>query len=223
MTETKSKGKQGGQNRSGAGRGDTVRGSGQAATRQALLDAALEVFAAKGYRGASLQEVAERAGVTKPTVYSYFKNKADLYEKMVLYVHEQFMSGARAALEGKSGTWDRVSALLEYQYDFVRQHSALLRLFHSTMFLPENVQINVNPVVLLEERYGLMLDVIREGLERGEIQGDMMDIGLALSGLGSIGFVQALMPSVPILQPGLAQRLWGLLYDGIRRRNDGDQ
>jgi len=137
-------------------------------------------------------------------------------------VHERFMEGARAVIQGKTGTWERVGALLDYQFEFVKSHGALLRVFHSTMYLPENLEINVNPVVLLEERYGLMLDIIREGLEQGEIQGDMMDIGLALSGLGSIGFVQAMMPSVPILQPGLAERLWRLLYDGIRRRDDGE-
>ena len=211
-----------GSGKGSGGRSDSLKGP-QASTRQALLDAALEVFGAKGYRGASLQEVAERAGVTKPTVYSYFEGKADLYEKMVIHVHELFMEGARAALEGKQSTWDRVLALLEHQYEFVRKHSALLRLFHSSMFLPDSVRINVNPVVLLEERYGLTLDVLRAGVEAGEIEGDVMDMGLALSGLGSIGFVQAMMPSVPILQPGLAERLWRLLYDGIRRRDDHEQ
>jgi AcrR family transcriptional regulator len=48
-------------------------------TRQHLIDAAATVFAARGYHGASLDEVAAAAGFTKGAVYSNFKNKEDLF------------------------------------------------------------------------------------------------------------------------------------------------
>jgi AcrR family transcriptional regulator len=48
-------------------------------TRELLLDAAIEVFARKGYHGASLDDVAEAAGFTKGAVYSNFTRKADLF------------------------------------------------------------------------------------------------------------------------------------------------
>ncbi|WP_205623127.1 TetR/AcrR family transcriptional regulator [Sciscionella marina] len=40
-----------------------------------LLDAACEVFAERGYRGASVDELASRAGSTKPTLYAHFGDK----------------------------------------------------------------------------------------------------------------------------------------------------
>ena len=44
-----------------------------------ILDAAQEVFATYGYHGATIDEVADRAGISKPNLHYYFKRKRDLY------------------------------------------------------------------------------------------------------------------------------------------------
>jgi len=53
------------------------------ARRQAILEAALDVFAAEGFAAAKLDDVAEKAGVAKGTIYLHFKDKQDLFEQMV--------------------------------------------------------------------------------------------------------------------------------------------
>ena len=53
------------------------------ARRQAILEAALSVFAARGYEAARLDDVAAQAGVAKGTLYLYFKDKQDLFEELV--------------------------------------------------------------------------------------------------------------------------------------------
>jgi AcrR family transcriptional regulator len=55
----------------------------KAMTRAKLLDAAAAVFARKGFAGASLDDVAEEAGLTKGAVYSNFENKDDLIEVLL--------------------------------------------------------------------------------------------------------------------------------------------
>lgn len=52
-------------------------------TRELLLDAAIEVFAEKGYHGASLDDVADVAGFTKGAVYSNFTRKSDLFRALL--------------------------------------------------------------------------------------------------------------------------------------------
>jgi AcrR family transcriptional regulator len=52
--------------------------------RRAILDAGLEVFATCGFAAARLDEVAEKAGVAKGTIYLSFRDKEDLFEKIVL-------------------------------------------------------------------------------------------------------------------------------------------
>ncbi|MGL4235849.1 TetR/AcrR family transcriptional regulator [Tabrizicola sp.] len=51
---------------------------------RAILDAALTVFAAAGYSGTTMDAVAAEAGVTKPTLYSYFPSKEQLFQAMML-------------------------------------------------------------------------------------------------------------------------------------------
>src|SRR5262245_8153531 len=53
------------------------------ARRQAILEAALTVFAAEGFAAARLDHVAEQAGVAKGTIYLHFRDKQDLFEQMV--------------------------------------------------------------------------------------------------------------------------------------------
>jgi AcrR family transcriptional regulator len=53
------------------------------ARRQAILDAALTVFAAEGFAATKLDDVAEKAGVAKGTIYLYFRDKRDLFEQLV--------------------------------------------------------------------------------------------------------------------------------------------
>src|ERR1051326_2075264 len=54
-----------------------------AATRQALLDAALIVFSQKGYAAACLEEIGEHAGVSRGAIYWHFHSKAELYNTLV--------------------------------------------------------------------------------------------------------------------------------------------
>src|SRR5215472_6239882 len=55
-------------------------------TRQALLDAALQVFSRQGYAGTRLEDVAAEADMTRGAIYWHFKSKADLYNTLVAEV-----------------------------------------------------------------------------------------------------------------------------------------
>ena len=69
-------------------------------TREHLLAAAAQVFAERGFHGASLDEVATVAGFTKGAVYSNFKNKEDLFLALFRARYEQETEALRATLEG---------------------------------------------------------------------------------------------------------------------------
>ncbi|KZM78454.1 TetR/AcrR family transcriptional regulator [Cellulosimicrobium cellulans] len=69
--------------------------------REAMLDAALEVFSRDGYDGGNIDEVARVAGVAKPTVYSHFGDKATLFE-------ETLRRGARRANERVDAVIDAI-------------------------------------------------------------------------------------------------------------------
>ena len=54
-----------------------------AARRRVIADAAAELFAERGYRGASIDEIARRSGVTPPVLYEHFASKRELYRELL--------------------------------------------------------------------------------------------------------------------------------------------
>src|SRR3954465_2386984 len=59
--------------------------------RSAILDAALEVFSRRGYHGASIDEIAQAAGISKALIYEHFPSKKDLHVSLLdMHVQELF-------------------------------------------------------------------------------------------------------------------------------------
>lgn len=80
-------------------------------TRQAILDAALELFADKGYFGTSLRDVAAAVGVRESALYNYFKSKEALFDALIA-AHEHTRTQRLASLAGDGPIVDG-RALLE--------------------------------------------------------------------------------------------------------------
>ena len=59
-------------------------------TAERILDAAEDLFAKKGYKGASLGEVAERVGIRSPSLYNHFRNKEALYRAVLGRLLDEF-------------------------------------------------------------------------------------------------------------------------------------
>lgn len=71
-------------------------------TRDALIDAAADVFSRDGYHGASLQDIAEAAGFTRGAVYSNFSGKEDLFFAVVERSNAELLAAYAAMLEESS-------------------------------------------------------------------------------------------------------------------------
>lgn len=105
--------------------------------RQAILRGAFTVFARQGYAQACVQEIADEAGVAKPTVYNHLTDKATLFRHAVHDAARDALHRRLAALEPLADPGDDVRALLEdVGHELVRLHGddrscALRRLLHS--------------------------------------------------------------------------------------------
>ncbi|MEU9484264.1 TetR/AcrR family transcriptional regulator [Streptomyces decoyicus] len=78
----------------------------RAVREQQMLDAAVLTFARRGYRAASMDEIAEVAGVSKPLVYLYLNSKEDLFSTVIRRESEALVAAVTAAVE-PGGTADR--------------------------------------------------------------------------------------------------------------------
>ncbi|MGW8553481.1 TetR/AcrR family transcriptional regulator [Streptomyces tubercidicus] len=71
----------------------------RAVREQQMLDAAVLTFARRGYRAASMDEIAELAGVSKPLVYLYLNSKEDLFNTVIRRESEALLAAVTAAVE----------------------------------------------------------------------------------------------------------------------------
>lgn len=142
-----------------------------------LLDAALEVFAARGYRATRLEEIADAAGVTRGTIYYYFKGKDELLTRAVQSRIRAIFSGIRAeSRHPKRSAEERVRATLAVAWDRWRQPQAAnmfrlitgeLRTEFPSLF---ELAMRTGPMRL----WGLVADLVRAGQESGEFD-DSLD------------------------------------------------
>ncbi len=95
--------------------------------RRQVVAAALEVFSSVGYHAASMDDIAVRAGVSKPVVYQHFPSKLELYLAILDAGIEDLIAAARTALSSTTDNAVRVRNMVNAYFDFVADDSGAFR------------------------------------------------------------------------------------------------
>ena len=113
--------------------------------RAQLLAAALEVFTAAGYHAAAMDEISDRAGVSKPVLYQHFPSKLDLY-LAVLDTHiDSLVFAIQKAIQSTPDNSKRVQATIAAYFDFIEEDGEAFRLlFESDMNVEPAVRERLN-------------------------------------------------------------------------------
>ena len=96
--------------------------------RRQLLDVSLEVFARQGFHSASMTDVAEAAGVTKPVLYQHFKSKRELYLELLDDVGQRLLEEVQKATAAAGGPRQQVASGFAAYFRFVADHESAFRL-----------------------------------------------------------------------------------------------
>jgi AcrR family transcriptional regulator len=96
--------------------------------RRQLLDAALEVFVSQGYHAAAMDEIAERAGVSKPVLYQHFPSKLELYLALLDQSVDELLETVRDALRSTDDNRQRVAATFSAYFEYVESEGQAFRL-----------------------------------------------------------------------------------------------
>ncbi|MFB9410850.1 MULTISPECIES: TetR/AcrR family transcriptional regulator [Dactylosporangium] len=100
----------------------------RSARRKQLLAAAQQVFVAQGYHAAAMDDIAERAGVSKPVLYQHFPGKLELYLALLDTHCDAMVSRVRSAMEATTDNKDRVRGAIQAYFDFIDHESEAFRL-----------------------------------------------------------------------------------------------
>jgi len=122
----------------------------RSARRAQLLDSALDVFVAQGYHAAAMDDIAERAGVSKPVLYQHFPGKLDLYVALLDSACDRVVAEVREALASTTDNKERVAATTEAFYAYVVNAGGAFRLvFESDLTSEPAVRERVDRVTVL--------------------------------------------------------------------------
>jgi len=113
--------------------------------RAQLLAAALETFTASGYHAASMDEIAERASVSKPVLYQHFPSKLDLYTAVLDLHIDSLVFAIQKAIASTRDNRNRVTATIDAYFGFIEGEGEAFRLlFESDMSVEPQVNERLN-------------------------------------------------------------------------------
>lgn len=98
------------------------------ARRAQLIDAARYVFVQQGYHAAAMDDIADRAGVSKPVLYQHFPGKLELYLALLEISGQQLVEAVRASLVSTSDNNERVQAAVGAYFKFINDPDGAYRL-----------------------------------------------------------------------------------------------
>jgi AcrR family transcriptional regulator len=108
------------------------------ARREIIEQAAAQVFAERGYHGASIDEIARRSGVSPPVVYDHFESKLDLHRRLLERTRDELLAMWRKHLGGDDPAEVRIPRALDAWARYVESHPYAPRMFfHETTGDPE--------------------------------------------------------------------------------------
>jgi AcrR family transcriptional regulator len=182
------------------------------ARRAQLLDAARDVFVANGYHATAMDEIADRAGVSKPVLYQHFPGKLDLYLALLDQSVAAFVDRLHNALSSTEDNKLRVQATMDAYFRYVDDDGGSFRL------LFENDLIGVDAVrarldALTQQCAEAIAEVIAEDTEFGGDEAHLLAAGLV--GLAQVSARYWLVTEGSIPRETAAQLISTLGWRGI--------
>jgi len=185
--------------------------------RERLLETATELFAEKGYAGASVREIVEKAGVSKPVLYYYFKSKEGLFYAILEWAADVQQNILNEIFEARGTVLERFIFLYRRIYKGIQQYKSLYIMIHGLIYgPPEGV-----PEYDFASFQRCMLEAVKriyiEGLSAGEMRNvDAEEVAFLVLGLMDFSL------NMDMVLPELAdsqrpERLLRLAFQGLSK------
>jgi AcrR family transcriptional regulator len=182
------------------------------ARRRQLLGAARDVFVAQGYHAAAMDEIAERAGVSKPVLYQHFPGKLELYLALLDESVAELVRSVSDALSSTTDNRQRVPATFRAFFDFVGGSGEAFRLvFESDLSNEPAVRERLDRA--MNACAEMVSESIHEDAGLGEDEAHML--GMALVGMAQVSARDWLNHSRSIPQAEAEELISRLAWRGI--------
>jgi len=150
------------------GRRVSYNGEGVELSRDSILREAIKLFSEKGYRATSLEDVAEMLGVTRPSLYYYYKSKQDILLKAHLEAADAIFNALEEINERPLPVKEKFVKIIENHVNVVAKNAKLIGIFYEEEKELQKVNDRVKGLMEKRAQYSNLLETLyREGVAKG--------------------------------------------------------
>ncbi len=139
-----------------------------------ILDVAKKIIEEKGFHNTRVDDIAERAGVAKGTLYLYFKSKDDLFSKLIEREYNKVVAGLVKVVELKDDVTSKLDAVIEGFLKYMEENRDffLSIMYEAPSIKKDNLRkrIRENNRVIQETLGRLVEEGIKEGIIRNDVE-----------------------------------------------------
>jgi AcrR family transcriptional regulator len=194
-----------------------------AARREVIATAATELFSERGYRGASIEEIARRSGVTPPVVYEHFESKRELYRDLLERHFAELREVWREHFVGEEPLAQRVAKSFDAWFAYVETHPFAGRVLFRYSTDPEIEAVHAEVAARSREA---ILPLFAAEPGAGNVAGSVSDEGIEMVWVVLRGVLQGLAvwwsehPDVP--RERVVATAMNSLWLGFERAQGGE-
>lgn len=157
--------------------------------REALIVAAIRLFAIKGYTRASTREICKAAGITKPVLYYHFGSKDNLYRELIVDYMDEYQKSILHMSQMNGGIRNKLIRILYNDILKSRQDPYRTRMILRMIVDPSEEHCHFISTKI-KELYTIIESVFQKGIKSGELRGDPRRLASVLMGFSAITILQ---------------------------------
>jgi AcrR family transcriptional regulator len=197
----------------------------KAAHRREIMDAAVRVFARKGFAFSTLEDIAKEAEFSKGAIYLYFESKEDLLRAILVDLMENtIIHGIRTILSGKRSFREELIILFNEASDFAFTH-----ILHMSVSMPMHLSnfsgLTTETKAKINSLHEEFITLIRSRVEKARQDGEIRDVsieavaGLIHGTLDSMVMTRWCFETAKELKHAAAAMI-EIIFDGIERKKE---
>jgi AcrR family transcriptional regulator len=149
-------------------------------TRERLLDEALTLFSQRGYAATGIRDILQAAGVTQPTLYHHFSDKASLLQTLIERHYGESQQRLEEIIASEATVAGKLLAFVTSSFEHCCVDPRIPRLMFQTYFGPTVPEIDGALDKLTEKRFRLVVSIMEHGMRTGVLAASNAEF-LALS------------------------------------------
>ena len=189
--------------------------------KERILEAAMEVFSHKGFHPATMDEISDKAGVGKGTLYRYFETKEKLFAELVRLRLEELGATAGSVIDGRDDVLTMISKCIRMYFEFFDRNQRLYRLI-----IQEQLDLGEHSPDEYFRKVMRAIPNLKRKVYEGTQQGILKDVDFQTVFYGTMGFAHGVIQkwlarecSYPLVNelPGVLEVLfYGFVKDARR-------